>query len=323
MAPQIDAAWRAPTRGSAGVLLDELRHAEQKVGATEATRLHTPGRKSCRRRADSWSRCAATTTVFSREQAADAASADQDGPARRRVAKALAAYERAPPRPQAGAAGEGVRRPFQPPGAQEGPGRRRAHRSCDVRHEARRRRRARGAEGRGCQPARSRSYAISMLWALARTSGRPLPMIIDTPLGRLDSEHRANLVQRYFPAASHQVILLSTDTEVDGRLLAELGDQRVAQLPARLRRGMQGRTTATGRATSDRIGGGGGRTSLHYSKLRISLDATLEAEGAAPAHRPHAQPALPHRARELARAGPARRRIGAGRGRHPNSTLHG
>lgn len=57
-------------------------------------------------------------------------------------------------------------------------------------------------------------YAISMLWALAQTSGRSLPMIIDTPLGRLDSEHRQNLVKNYFPFASHQTIILSTDTEI-------------------------------------------------------------------------------------------------------------
>lgn len=58
-------------------------------------------------------------------------------------------------------------------------------------------------------------YAIAMLEALARTSGRRLPVIIDTPLGRLDSKHRTNLVEHYFPRASHQVVLLSTDTEVD------------------------------------------------------------------------------------------------------------
>lgn len=58
-------------------------------------------------------------------------------------------------------------------------------------------------------------YAISILEALARTSGRKLPIIIDTPLGRLDSKHRTKLVQNYFPNASHQVIILSTDTEVD------------------------------------------------------------------------------------------------------------
>lgn len=65
-------------------------------------------------------------------------------------------------------------------------------------------------------------YAIAMLWALARTSGRALPMIIDTPLARLDSEHRATIVEHYFPEASHQVIVLSTDTEVDERLLDRL-----------------------------------------------------------------------------------------------------
>lgn len=58
-------------------------------------------------------------------------------------------------------------------------------------------------------------YAISMLWALGRASGRPLPVIIDTPLARLDSDHRRLLVEHYFPHASHQVIILSTDTEVD------------------------------------------------------------------------------------------------------------
>jgi DNA sulfur modification protein DndD len=66
-------------------------------------------------------------------------------------------------------------------------------------------------------------YAIAMLWALAKTSGRPLPMIIDTPLARLDSEHRDNLLERYFPHASHQVVLLSTDTEITSSLLGHLG----------------------------------------------------------------------------------------------------
>jgi len=65
-------------------------------------------------------------------------------------------------------------------------------------------------------------YAIAMLWGLAKTSGRPLPVIIDTPLGRLDSDHRMNLIRNYFPEASHQVILLSTDTEVDQKLFTEL-----------------------------------------------------------------------------------------------------
>lgn len=60
-------------------------------------------------------------------------------------------------------------------------------------------------------------FAIAMLDALGKTSGRNLPVIIDTPLGRLDSKHRSKLVEQYFPTASHQVIVLSTDTEVDER----------------------------------------------------------------------------------------------------------
>ena len=65
-------------------------------------------------------------------------------------------------------------------------------------------------------------YAIAMLEALAQTSGRHLPVIIDTPLGRLDSKHRGKLVDNYFPKASHQVIILSTDTEVDKKFYTDL-----------------------------------------------------------------------------------------------------
>ncbi|MEH1843520.1 MAG: DNA sulfur modification protein DndD [Nostoc sp.] len=59
--------------------------------------------------------------------------------------------------------------------------------------------------------------AIAFLWGLAKVSGHRLPVAIDTPLGRLDSSHRSNLVERYFPSASHQVILLSTDTEIGNK----------------------------------------------------------------------------------------------------------
>jgi len=65
-------------------------------------------------------------------------------------------------------------------------------------------------------------YAVSMLWALTICSGRPLPFIIDTPLGRLDSEHRERIVNQFFPNASHQMIILSTDTEVDSEYFHDL-----------------------------------------------------------------------------------------------------
>lgn len=67
--------------------------------------------------------------------------------------------------------------------------------------------------------------AIALLWGLANASGRKLPIAIDTPLGRLDSEHRQHLVERYFPQASHQVLLLSTDTEIRQTEVSQLREQ--------------------------------------------------------------------------------------------------
>ena len=57
--------------------------------------------------------------------------------------------------------------------------------------------------------------AIAILWGLGRASGRQLPVVIDTPLARLDTNHRERLLSRYFPNAGHQVILLSTDSEIN------------------------------------------------------------------------------------------------------------
>lgn len=56
---------------------------------------------------------------------------------------------------------------------------------------------------------------ISLLWALAICSKKKLPVIIDTPLSRLDSIHREALITTYFPNASDQTIILSTDSEID------------------------------------------------------------------------------------------------------------
>lgn len=55
---------------------------------------------------------------------------------------------------------------------------------------------------------------ISLLWSLAICSKRKLPVIIDTPLSRLDSNHRETLINYYFPHASEQTIILSTDSEI-------------------------------------------------------------------------------------------------------------
>ena len=64
--------------------------------------------------------------------------------------------------------------------------------------------------------------AMATMWALREVSNVPMPIIVDTPLGRLDSDHRLSVVQNYFPRASHQVILLATNAEVDDQMLTWL-----------------------------------------------------------------------------------------------------
>jgi DNA sulfur modification protein DndD len=56
--------------------------------------------------------------------------------------------------------------------------------------------------------------SVAILWALAKSSGKTLPTVIDTPLGRLDGPHRQKLIKNYFPKASDQVLIFSTDEEV-------------------------------------------------------------------------------------------------------------
>ncbi len=65
-------------------------------------------------------------------------------------------------------------------------------------------------------------FALSLVWALAQISNCNLPMIIDTPLGRLDQVHRARVVTEFLPVAAEQVIVLSTDAEIDGRWYEQL-----------------------------------------------------------------------------------------------------
>ena len=65
-------------------------------------------------------------------------------------------------------------------------------------------------------------YATAVLLALAKTSGKPLPFMIDTPLARLDVGHRDNLIEKFFPYASHQVVIFSTDAEIDEKYYTKM-----------------------------------------------------------------------------------------------------
>lgn len=74
---------------------------------------------------------------------------------------------------------------------------------------------------------------VSILWALAICSQKKLPVIIDTPLSRMDSLHRNALITTYFPQASDQTIILSTDSEIDQSgyelMKANIGDEFTLQ----------------------------------------------------------------------------------------------
>lgn len=58
--------------------------------------------------------------------------------------------------------------------------------------------------------------AISVLSALIRERKGRFPVVVDTPLARLDREHRESLIHNFFAKISHQVLVLSTDEEVEG-----------------------------------------------------------------------------------------------------------
>jgi len=61
--------------------------------------------------------------------------------------------------------------------------------------------------------------ALGLAQSLLATSAQTLPLFIDTPLGRLDSQHRHSVVRNYLPNVARQVFVFSTDEEIAGELL--------------------------------------------------------------------------------------------------------
>lgn len=58
-------------------------------------------------------------------------------------------------------------------------------------------------------------FATALIAGLAEVSGVKAPMVVDTPLGRLDSQHRQNIFTFWTGNPDRQVILLSQDEEID------------------------------------------------------------------------------------------------------------
>ena len=65
-------------------------------------------------------------------------------------------------------------------------------------------------------------FATALLAGLANISGIDAPLVVDTPLGRLDSTHRANILNYWVSDKKRQVILLSQDKEIDRETYARL-----------------------------------------------------------------------------------------------------
>lgn len=61
-------------------------------------------------------------------------------------------------------------------------------------------------------------YILCLIWSIIKSSGVEIPFIIDTPYARIDETHRNALTTTYLPNISKQVIILSTNKEIDSQL---------------------------------------------------------------------------------------------------------
>ena len=68
----------------------------------------------------------------------------------------------------------------------------------------------------------SQLFSLSLLWAMRKISGFELPLIIDTPIARLDKKHRASILTDYLPSVSNQVLLFTTNVEMNNQVEKEI-----------------------------------------------------------------------------------------------------
>ena len=66
---------------------------------------------------------------------------------------------------------------------------------------------------------------LALVYSLRRAStewSMPLPVVIDTPTSRMDSEHKSWSVTRFYPQLSNQVVVFATSDDLSGGLFEEL-----------------------------------------------------------------------------------------------------
>lgn len=70
---------------------------------------------------------------------------------------------------------------------------------------------------------------MSLYWAIMKQSHNELPFVIDTPFARIDTEHRANITEKFFKELQGQLFVLSTNEELRHEHIAAL-DQQIANV---------------------------------------------------------------------------------------------
>jgi len=65
-------------------------------------------------------------------------------------------------------------------------------------------------------------FALALIGAIAQVSGISVPIVMDTPLARLDTDHRTNVLRYFAAQSSEQVIFLSQPDEINGDYLAAI-----------------------------------------------------------------------------------------------------
>ena len=73
----------------------------------------------------------------------------------------------------------------------------------------------------------SQVFAMALIAAVADTARCPMPLVIDTPLGRLDPDHRERVLE-FFTTQPRQTILLSQPDEINGHYFAQIKDRIAA-----------------------------------------------------------------------------------------------
>ena len=68
-------------------------------------------------------------------------------------------------------------------------------------------------------------FVMSLYWAMMQQCKCELPFIIDTPFARIDTDHRANIVEQFFKRLPGQLFVLSTNEEISSKHMLSLHDQ--------------------------------------------------------------------------------------------------